>query len=185
MTGSRKNQLVRLCFAAMLTALQVVLGTFFSLPVGPMRFTLDGLPIILAALLMGPWWGVSVGLVGRFFVDLFGTYGLSVTTPLWMLPAGLRALVVGLFFIGVPYGDPRRSSYTSPRLMAALPISSLVVTLANTAATYFDSKIFGYYAPGVVWAAFGWRLLAGVITAAVYFAVVPWLVRPLQKLMAA
>ena len=61
-----------------------------------MKITVDSLPILVAALLLGPLDGLAVGLIGSFLNQML-TYGLTVTTVLWILPAGIRGLVVGYY----------------------------------------------------------------------------------------
>ena len=91
----------RIATDAMLSAMFVCLS-FISINIGnAMKISVDSLPILVAALLLGPLDGLAVGLVGSFLNQLL-TYGLSVTTVLWILPAGLRGLVV-LILGGVMY----------------------------------------------------------------------------------
>ena len=85
----------RLALDAMLSAMFVVLS-LISISLPNMKITLDALPVLVASLLFGPLDGLSVGLIGSFLNQLL-TYGLSPTTLLWILPAGLRGLLVGLY----------------------------------------------------------------------------------------
>ena len=82
---------------ALCAALYVVLSSYVSLNLGPMKLSLDGLPILIGALMFGPMDGLIIGLLGNFLSQLLGSYGLSATTVLWMLPDGLRGLSVGWY----------------------------------------------------------------------------------------
>ncbi len=155
---------------AMLIAMYVVLS-LVSINLGFMKITLDGLPVIFAAALFGPLHGLAVGLLGAFANQLL-TYGFSATTLLWIIPAGARGAFVGLCLL-------RRGWDGGWRLGVVIVTSSLLVTLLNTAVWYVDSLIYGYYSPAVVFGGLALRLVAGVLTAIVYTAVLP----PLLKLV--
>ena len=62
------------------------------------KISLTGLPIIFIAVVYGPIEGMLVGGIGEFFCQLVSQYGLTPTTPLWVLPAIVRGLIVGLLF---------------------------------------------------------------------------------------
>ena len=76
-----KSSTRRIATDAMLAAMYVCLS-YVSLSIGnSMKITLDSLPILVAALLLGPLDGLAVGLTGSFLSQLL-TYGLSATTIL-------------------------------------------------------------------------------------------------------
>ena len=85
----------RLALDAMLAAMYVVLS-LFSINLPGMKITLDSLPILVGAALLGPLDGLAVGLIGSFLNQMI-TYGFTATTLLWIIPAGLRGLLVGLY----------------------------------------------------------------------------------------
>ena len=61
----------RLAYDAVLVAMYFVLAAFCSINVSnAFRFTLDALPIVLAALCFGPADGVIVGGLGAFFYQV-------------------------------------------------------------------------------------------------------------------
>ena len=95
----------RLVTDGLCAALYVVLSSFLSLNLGPIKLSISGLPVILAALLFGPADGLTVGLLGGFLGQLTGPYGVSVTTPLWMLPVGVLGFI--------PAGTPRARALPS------------------------------------------------------------------------
>lgn len=179
--ATRKNQanrkmfsLVRIATVGMLSALCFVLSRYVSIEAGSMKFSLAGLPILLAALAYGPTDGLLVGAVGEFLSQLTG-YGLSITTPLWILPAALRGLLVGAYAKSVRFRPhPIRDA-------AVILVSNLLVTVLNGAVIAVDALIFGYYSKTYVFGATGWRLLASVLTGIAFCAVLPPLLRALRK----
>lgn len=162
-------QTKKLVADAMLTALFTVLS-LVSINLGFMKITLDGLPVILAAVLFGPVHGLAVGLLGALLNQML-SYGFSATTLLWIAPAAARGLFTGLLLHEHGCGNILRTGIV-------IAAGSVLVTLLNTAAWYADSVIYGYYSPEIVFGGLVLRLVSGVLTAAVYTALVP----PLAKL---
>ena len=133
----------QLTIDAMLAAMCVVLG-YASIPVGnAMKITLEDLPVIFAALMFGPVDGMMVGGIGIFLYQIF-RYGVTATTPLWILPFIVCGLGAGLV--------AKRSGYNnSPRqiLMIFIAMELLIMAL-NTVAIYTDAKIYHYYTPALI-----------------------------------
>ena len=158
---------------AMLVAMYVVLS-LFSIPLGNMKITLEALPILIGALLFGPWDGLIIGLLGSFLNQLM-TYGVTATTLLWVLPHAVSGFVVGLY-------ARSKGFYTNYKQTIFITVASaLLVTALNTFAMYLDSKIYGYFSVAYVFGALAFRVLAGIITAVVFTAVLPSLLRLLRK----
>ena len=163
----------RLVADALCTALYIALN-LVSVPLPGIKLTLDALPIILAAILYGPVDGLIVGLTGNFLAAAVGLgYGLSVTTPLWMLPPGLRGLLVGLA------ARSRKFSLRPLPLGLLMVVTALITTAANTGVMWLDCQVFHYsflvtYLPGIPA-----RILAGILTALIYTFVLPPLLRAL------
>jgi len=163
----------RLVTVAMLTALFVLLSLYVKIDLGNMKITLDALPILIAALLYGPLPGAAVGFVGSFLVQML-TYGFTPTTLLWILPAGVRGLIVG--------AAAKRFDLTDrKKLLAVIILSALVVTTINTAVMAIDAKIYGYYSHAYVFGMLAWRYLSGILTSCVYAAVLPVLLQHLRR----
>lgn len=156
---------------AMLTALYVVLGMCASLNLGNMKITLDALPIIIAALYLGPIEGMIVGLTGSFFLQLL-QYGLSPTTLLWILPAGTRGLLVGVFQYEI-------KKY--PEMLKWVIVgSSLCITALNTVIMAIDSIIYGYYSHAYVFGALLWRISAGIVSSIIYAVIIPRILKRMR-----
>ena len=163
----------RLAVDAMLAAMFVCLS-LVSISLPNMKITLDSLPVLVAAFLLGPLDALAVGLIGSFFNQLL-TYGLTPTTVLWILPAGLRGLLVGLYV--------KRHSFelTQKQTVFIVVLSALAVTALNTLIMAVDSLIYGYYSAAYVFGALIFRIIAGVLTAVVFSLILPQLIKQLKK----
>ena len=163
----------RLAVDAMLAAMFVCLS-LVSISLPNMKITLDSLPVLVAAFLLGPLDALAVGLIGSFFNQLL-TYGLTPTTVLWILPAGLRGLLVGLYV--------KRHSFelTQKQTVFIVVLSALAVTALNTLIMAVDSLIYGYYSAAYVFGALIFRIIAGVLTAVVFSLILPPLIKQLKK----
>ena len=157
----RSERIKRLVIDAMLVGIFVVLSLYASVDVWVMKFTFNGIAIILAALLFGLKDACAVAILGAFLEQLL-TYGLSVTTPLWILPALCRALLVG------GYAQLVRFRYRPLVMMAVVVASSVLVTVVNTGVMWADSVIMGYYSFAYVFGKILPRFGAGIITALLY-----------------
>ena len=169
------NRTKRLALDAMLAAMFTVLS-LISISLPNMKITLDSLPVLVAAFLLGPLDGLAVGLVGSFLNQLL-TYGLTATTVLWILPAGLRGLLVGI------YAKKHGFELTQKQTVLIVVLSALAVTALNTVIMAIDSLIYGYFSTAYVFGALVFRIIAGVLTAVIFSLLIPPLVKQLKKLV--
>jgi ECF transporter S component (folate family) len=154
----------RLCTDAVLIALVVVFD-IISIKIGnDIKITFGGLPIILCTLLYGIADGAIVGMAGAFIGQLF-TYGLTATTVLWIIPSGVRALVIGLLFIAF------KKSINPVLLTISTIISSIAVTFVNTGVMYIDSLVY-HYPHGIVLITTIFRFVSGILSAVIYSAII-------------
>ncbi len=164
----------RIALNAMLIAMYFLLSNYLALNLGPIRLTLDVLPIIVGACLFGPLDGLIIGLIGNFLFQLLGPYGISATTPLWMLPDGVRGLLVGL----VLYGSVR----SKLKYAVVLGLISVAIATLTTGVMYVDCLVYKYsfavYMPFIVW-----RYLAGLLISALLALVLPALLKALRKII--
>ena len=164
----------RLVIDALCAAIYVVLANLAGLSLGPIKLSLDGFVILLAAMMFGPADGLIVGLLGNFISQLLGPYGLSATTVLWMLPPGILGLVVGLG------AKKLGSGITGLKLGLLVFIGLLVDTTVTTGVMWVDCLVYKYsfitYSPYIVW-----RYVADVIKAVIYALLLPPVVRALRK----
>ena len=164
----------RLALDAMLAAMFVVLS-LFSIRLPGMKITLDSLPVLVAAALLGPVDGLAVGLIGSFLNQMI-TYGFTATTLLWIIPAGIRGLLVGL------YAKRRGFSMTLRQTVFITISTALLVTALNTFFMYVDSWVYSYsYAAAL--ATLALRVLAGIITAVLFSLLLPALLAALRRLL--
>lgn len=86
----------RMCLAGLFTALVYLLTAFLSIPYpGHAGYlNLGDMLIMLAAFLLGPRWGVLIGVIGSGLADL--TLGYPIYLPFTFLAKGGEALIVGL-----------------------------------------------------------------------------------------
>lgn len=168
-----KNKTKRIALCAMLAAMFECLS-LLSINLGSMKITLDFLPIIIAAMLIGPVEGAIVGLAGSFLNQLL-TYGLSITTILWILPAGVRGLLVGI------YAKKHSFSLTRGQMIFIFILSALIVTALNTGVMYLDSIIIGYpFAATLITVVL--RIVNGILTAILFAFILPPIIQRLKKL---
>lgn len=83
--NKKQNSVYRLSMTAVMTALYFVLTTYGSIRLGNIRITVASLPIILLAALFGPAESCAAAGLGEFLNQVL-TYGLTPTTPVWLLP---------------------------------------------------------------------------------------------------
>ncbi|MBR2583176.1 MAG: folate family ECF transporter S component [Oscillospiraceae bacterium] len=167
------SQTKRLAVDAMLAAMFVVLS-LFSISLPGMKITLDSLPILVAAALLGPLDGLIVGLIGSFLNQMI-TYGFTATTLLWILPAGLRGLLVGL------YAKRHNFDMTLRQTVFITIVTALLVTALNTFFMYVDSWVYSYsYAAALPTLVL--RILAGIITAVLFSLLLPAILTALRRL---
>ena len=163
----------RLAINGMLAAMCAVLG-YLSLDFGNIKVTFESLPILLGALVLGPVDGLAIGGVGTLLYQLL-RYGITVTTPLWILPYVICGLLVGLY-------AKRKGFRLSPReILVVVMGNEFIITLLNTGVIYVDSHIFGYYTPALIFGALALRLVICVARGVAFGLVLPVLIRNLEK----
>lgn len=171
----KRKIITRIAICAVLAALYFVLD-LISIKAGPFKLSVSGLPIIIVAVIYGPIDGMIVGFVGAFLGQLV-SYGFTPTTLLWVLPAVLRGLIVGLCF-------RKQNVKNHPvKLIIVILISSLIVTTANTIVMYIDSVIYGYYSYAYIFGALLYRYIAGILTGIVYTVLTPIIYDPVSKIL--
>jgi uncharacterized membrane protein len=162
-----------MCLDAMFIALYFLLAKL-SFPIGNIHLTLASLPLVISALLLGVRSTVVVALLGEFLNQLLG-YGLTLTTPIWMLPPLIRGLTIAL----VGYFCQKKGEALENHLVLyyiTIVSAALLTTAANTLALYLDAIIIGYPV-ALVWLETLIRFLVGMGSAII----VALLARPLLK----
>ena len=170
-----KTNTKQLCFNAVMVALFVALE-YVSIEFLNLKITFSGLPIILSSLYFGPAVGGLVGFLGSG-LSQFIRYGFGPTTIIWILPAVLRGVTVGLL------NSAFKKSRKPLVLTTEIIISSIIVTAANTVAIVADANFYGYAVPAVLSITTAFRFVSGVLTAIVFSVIVPAFFKPLDKLL--
>ena len=165
----------RLTFNAVLAAMCAALGTI-SLDFGNLKLTFESFPVIAAALLFGPVDAMLVGGIGTLLYQVL-RYGITVTTPLWILPYILCGLVVGL------YAKWHRFDLDKMRMGIIIFTGSILIFLLNTLVLYVDSKVYGYYSFVYIFGTIVPRTLICLAKAAVFTAVMPVLLDAARKVL--
>jgi ECF transporter S component (folate family) len=152
-----------ICRTAIMAALYVLL-TMVSVRAGNLRITFASLPVILTAVLFGPGNAAVVALLGEFINQLLGTYGITATTALWLIPPAVRGLVIGVCAVRCQRsGRPLESR--SAVFYTVCIVAALATTVCNTAAIWIDSLVYHYYVFSVVFGDALIRFVTGMITA--------------------
>lgn len=163
---------------AMLVAMCTVLAAIALKLGGNLKITFESVPVHIGALLFGPVDGMIIGGLGTFLYQvLFSGYGITATTPLWILPYIVCGLAVGA------YAKRRDYSLSRAQLIFIMVVSELAITLLNTFALYVDSRLYGYYSAAFVFGTLAVRLAICAAKAVCFGVVLPVLLRPLRKLL--
>ena len=166
----------QLTLDAMLAAMCAVLAYFSITFGGNVKVTFESVPILIGALMFGPLDGALIGGAGTFLYQLLGSgYGITATTPLWILPYVVAGAATGW------YAEKKGFDLNQSQMVMIVVGNELIITALNTLAIYADSKIYGYYYPGIVLGVLALRLIICVVRAVVYAFVLPVLIRPLRK----
>lgn len=166
----------KLAMQAVFIALYIALSCLAPLNLQVIKISFAGLPVVIGALLFGPVAGLEIGLIGSFLYQiLFSGYGITATTMLWVIPVGVRGLIVGW------YAMKKNYHLTIKQIGFITILSALVLTFLNTIGIYIDSKIYGYYNFAYVFGATAIRIITGIATAVVFTAVTPIIMRALSR----
>ena len=155
-----KFSIRHLTLASVLIALEVVLSRFLSISAWNTKIGFAFVPVVLAALLLGPLWAGVVGALA----DLLGAllFPVGAYFPGFTLTAFLMGLCYGLFLY-------KKQSF--PRILSAVAVHQLLLSLLLN--TLWISLLYGSpYQPLLVS-----RLPQCAILAAVQLALIPVLVR--------
>lgn len=169
-----RKPVFRITFLALNIALYFALG-FLSIRLPGQEITFKGLPLVLVAIISGPVDGALVALCGEFLSQLFSPYGLTITTPLWILPHIVRALIVGLMMRHKDVENNKNSWVLS------VILSGIAVTILNSIVMLIDGIIFEYNA-NLTLLLIGIRTASSITVSIIYIIVIPLLIRPLKKL---
>lgn len=167
---SKSFSIRRIAMDGVLIALFYALS-LLAIELPGVRLSFASLPIVIGAMAFGPLDGFLIGFLGEFLSQML-KYGFTATTVLWLLPAALRGLTIGLgarLFrksMGIPDFGRSPAVYFIVCLVAAL-----VTSAVNTLVYYIDSKLFGYYSYALIFGAALTRLLTNLLNSSIAAAV--------------
>ncbi len=160
---------------ALLIALNVVLCLFTPIRISNYKFTLEAFPVLVAGFMFGPLEGLIVGAGGSTIYQLlFSGYGITLTTPLWILPHAFSGWLVGYI------AERKNFELSKKEIIITCIISAVVVTSLNTLALYVDSKVYGYYSFALVFSVIPIKIIVGVLLASLYSLIIPQLLQRLR-----
>lgn len=157
----------RIALDAVMVALYIGLS-FLSIPLGGLKITFEALPVIICAVAFGPVDAAIVGFLSEFLNQML-TYGFTPTTLLWVLPAVVRGLFIGLCVLAMKKHLKQDvftllKSKRSVWLLVICAVSGVLVSCINTFTLYVDSKMYGYYSYAMVFGVFWIRIISGIIS---------------------
>lgn len=167
----------RICYIALLAAMYYVLNLLEIRTPGNLHITLDALPVMVSALLIGPLDAALVAFFGELLNQLLG-YGATATTLLWALPPALFALIIALAARGQ---KEKRLEEKVILCYAVCIVAALVRTAGNTAVIWLDSVIYKYYSFAYVFGSAAIRFVTGIIAAVLVATVTMPLVKLLRR----
>lgn len=174
---NRKKQAaldISLCAAGI--AIHVILEVLLTIRIGnDLKISLAALPFLVLAFVCGPWHGLISGLVGTFLSQLM-TFGITITTPFWILPYAVQAMTAGLIFRAF-----RRKADILP-VAVSVSAGGLAAVILNLVASYFDGVVFfKYWTVEVLLGLIPFRLLVWVGLSVLYTIILCPVTRVLQK----
>lgn len=135
--GKQMNTTYKITLTAIFAAVYIVLS-FITIRLGNVSITLAPLPILILTLAIAPWAGILVCFVGEFVLQTC-LYGLTLTTPIWMIGPLLRPCVLSILILIFP--SIKEKSW---KFIIATVVAGLFTTAGNTLALYLDALIIGY-----------------------------------------
>lgn len=158
-----KNKTYKLAAIGILSALCIVLSCL-SVKTGPLTISFASLPIYVAAFYLGTPEAILVALLGGA-ADQIISYGISATTPLWLIPGILRATTASLlsYWYNKCYKKPIETSYIVTLVACVIP--SLICTFATTTVMAIDALLFDYFSWTYILSSLGMRLFSSTIVA--------------------
>ena len=139
--NKKRFNIYTICMISLLTAMVVLLKRTIAIETPYFKFNFASLPIMLAAMLFGPVEGMVVGLLGEFIAQITGPYGLAPTTVLYVAPAAIRGVVVGLGAVWCRRTGKRIES--RPVACYAICVAGAVfTTLGNTVSIWLESVMY-------------------------------------------
>ena len=174
----KKMKTIDLCLCAAMIALHIVFEVFCTIWLfgNSVKISLGSLPFIIIALLCGPAEGFITGFIGTLISQMI-TYGLTITTPIWLMPGALCGLVCGLVYIAF-----KRRTKTAA-IAASVCSGIFTLVLCNFIGSYLDGVlILKYSTIEILLAALPVRIGVGICLAVIYTILAVPICRALQRM---
>lgn len=130
MSENRKFTTKQLVIIAMLVALNVILSRFLSIAAWNIKIGFAFVPVVFAALYLGPWQAALVGALGDFVGATL--FPIAAYFPGFTITAAIVGLIYGLFL---------SKKQTMPRILGAVVVTEIVGSLLLN--TLWISVLFG------------------------------------------
>lgn len=137
----RNNIIYRLALDSMLAALYFIL-TYITIRVGNFHITFASLMVVIPSLLFGLPDALFIAMLGEFLNQVL-TYGIMITTPLWILPPLFRALIISIVSMIFKKKNDSLENHIVIYFITTI-VAGLVTSLMNTLVTFLDGYIIGY-----------------------------------------
>lgn len=178
----RKKIIFNIVIASILAAMALVLEKFgIKVPLlgstTTLRISFYGLPLMIAGIIFGYKTGLIAGFIMSIISQLvLSEYGITPTTPLWMIAPILWGLLSGLIV------KLFKGNLSILSIVVSVIITSIFVSLSNSLALYVDGIVFQYDTK-ITFVLIISRIFVSIIVACVYIPVLYVLSKRLKKFM--
>lgn len=176
----RKKLIFNIVVASILAAMALVLEKLgIKIPLlgntTTLRISFYGLPLMIAGIIFGYKTGLLAGLIMAMISQLIlSDYGITPTTPLWMIAPILFGLLSGLII------KIFKDKISVISILVSVVITSIFVSLSNSLALYVDGIVFDYDTK-ITFVLIMIRILSSIIVACIYIPVLYILSKRLKK----
>ena len=176
----RKKLIFNIVVASILAAMALVLEKLgIKIPLlgntTTLRISFYGLPLMIAGIIFGYKTGLLAGLIMAIISQLvLSEYGITPTTPLWMIAPILFGLLSGLII------KIFKDKISVISILVSVVITSIFVSLSNSLALYVDGIVFDYDTK-ITFVLIMIRILSSIIVACIYIPVLYILSKRLKK----
>lgn len=176
----RKKIIFNIVIASILAAMALVLEKLgIKIPLlgntTTLRISFYGLPLMIAGIIFGYKTGLLAGLIMAIISQLvLSEYGITPTTPLWMIAPIIFGLLSGLII------KIFKDKISVISILISVVITSILVSLANSLALYVDGIVFDYDTK-ITFVLIMIRILSSIVVACIYIPILYILSKRLKK----
>lgn len=176
----RQKIIFNIVIASILAAMALVLEKLgIKIPLlgntTTLRISFYGLPLMIAGIIFGYKTGLLAGLIMAIISQLvLSEYGITPTTPLWMIAPIIFGLLSGLII------KIFKDKISVISILISVVITSIFVSLANSLALYVDGIVFDYDTK-ITFVLIIIRILSSIVVACIYIPILYILSKRLKK----